>query len=154
MIGIATYEPRWGKDFARLNYEWIESYFTIERHDREILDDPQRWVIDAGGEIFMAVENGDGIGTVAMIPAGEGVLELTKMAVSPDHRGKGIGDMLMEAAISYARSTNTRTVFLETHHKLGPAIALYHKHGFIDVPRDPDSLYERADVRMEFTVDA
>src|SRR2546421_11202685 len=111
-LGIISFAPEWAGDFARLNYEWIEKYFAVERHDREILDDPQKWVIEPGGEIFMAVTDGCGVGTVALVPSGERVLELTKMAVSPAYQGRGIGGMLMEAAIDYAKARGSRTVFL------------------------------------------
>ena len=152
-VEIVPFAARWARDFARLNYEWIEKYFSVEQHDREILDDPQTWVIGPGGQIFMALADSQAVGTVAMIPAGEGTLELTKMAVSPAHQGQGIGDELMYAAMRYARNTGARKVFLETHHKLGPALGLYRKHGFVDVPPDPDSLYSRADVRMELAIE-
>jgi putative acetyltransferase len=151
-VSIVKFSPGYAPDFARLNYEWIEKYFAIEKHDRDILDDPQTWVMDPGGEILMALLNGEAVGTVALIPAGEGILELTKMAVSPSHHGHGIGDLLMQAAIDYARDAKARTIFLETHHSLAAAMSLYHKHGFVDTPPDPNSEYSRADVRMELVI--
>ena len=146
------FSPQRAGDFARLNYEWIEKYFSIERHDREILEDPQTWVIDPGGDILMALIDDEAVGTVALIPAGDGVLELTKMAVSPSHQGKHIGDLLMLSAVETARDLGANKIFLETHHSLTPAITLYHKHGFIDTPLDPNSEYSRADVRMELAL--
>ena|ERR1043166_3695655 len=153
-VEIVGFTPEWADDFARLNYEWIREYFSVEEHDREILDDPQTWVIDPGGEILMAVLDGTAVGTVALIPASDGLLELTKMAVSPAHQGLGIGDELMTAAIDHAKATGVKKIFLETHHKLAPALGLYRKHGFADTPTDPNSLYSRADVRMELAIAA
>lgn len=151
-ISIVSFSPELAGDFARLNYEWIEKFFTVEPHDRDILDDPQKWVIDPGGEILTAMYNGQAVGTVALIPAGDGVLELTKMAVSPVYQGRGLGDKLMAAAIEHAGRTGSTSIFLETHHKLAPAIALYHKYRFRDVPADPNSQYSRADVRMKLVI--
>ena len=151
-VSIVGFSPEMAVDFARLNYEWIEKFFSVEPHDREILDYPQRWVIDPGGEIFMAIVDEESAGTVALIPAGDSVLELTKMAVSPKFQGRGIGDELMKAAVGYGRLAGASMIFLETHHKLAPAIRLYRKHGFLDIPRDPNSLYSRADVRMELAL--
>jgi len=153
-VEIVEFEPRFAADFGRLNYEWIEKYFTVERHDREILDHPQEYVIERGGRIFMAVADGKAVGTVALIPADEGVLELTKMGVSPDFRGRGISNLLMQACIEHAVGTGTRTVFLESHRKLGPAIALYRKFGFEETPLDPNSEYARADIRMELAIES
>lgn len=148
-VEIVEFSDEWAEDFASLNYEWINEYFEAEEHDREILDDPKKFVIEPGGQIFMAIVSGLAAGTVALIPAGEGVLELTKMAVAPEFQGMGIGDKLMIRCIEYARSTGTRKVFLESHTKLAPALSLYRKHGFNEVPGDPNSLYARADIRME-----
>ena len=150
---ILDFSDEWASDFASLNYEWIEKYFAVEEHDREILDDPKTFVIDPGGQIFMAIVSGLAAGTVALIPSGEGTLELTKMAVSPEFQGMGVGDKLMLRCIHYARDRGTATVFLESHTKLQPALNLYRKHGFVEVPSDPNSLYSRADIRMELAID-
>ncbi len=151
-IELIDFDDEWADDFASLNYEWIEKYFSVEKHDREILDDPRKFVIAPGGRIFMAIVSGLAAGTVALIPAGDGVLELTKMAVAPEFRGMGIGNKLMERSIEYARSNGIQTVFLESHRSLQPALALYRKFGFVEVPTDPGSEYARADIRMELAI--
>jgi len=151
-VDIVDFADEWAEDFASLNYEWIEKYFVAEKHDREILDDPKKWVIDPDGQIFMAIVSGLAAGTVALIPAGEGILELTKMAVAPEFQGMGIGDKLMARCVEYAMEQGTKTVFLESHTSLQPALHLYRKHGFVEVPGDPNSLYSRADIRMELAI--
>ena len=151
-VDIVEFAEEWADDFASLNYEWIEEHFVAEQHDREILDDPATFVIGPGGQIFMAIVSGLAAGTVAMIPAGDGVLELTKMAVAPEFQGMGIGDKLMQRCIQYALEVGASKIFLESHTKLGPALSLYRKHGFVEVPGDPNSLYARADIRMELAI--
>ena len=151
-IEIVSFTDEWAGDFASLNYEWIEEYFAVEKHDKEVLDDPQTNVIEPGGEIYMAVVSGLAAGTVALIPAGEGILELTKMAVSPEFRGMGIGDALMAKCIEHARNSGVHTIWLESHTKLAPALGLYRKHGFVETPKDPNSLYSRADIRMQLAI--
>ena len=151
-VEIVDFTEEWAGDFASLNYEWIEKYFTVEKHDREILDDPQQFVVDPGGQIFMAIVSGLAAGTVAMIPSGEGVMELTKMAVAPEFQGMGIANHLMTACIAYAEANGTKVIFLESHRSLQPALALYRKHGFVETPIDPNSEYARADIRMELAI--
>lgn len=151
-VEIVEFAEEWAEDFASLNYEWIEKYFAVEKHDREILDDPQTYVIDPDGQIFMAIVSGLAAGTVAMIPSGEGVMELTKMAVAPEFQGMGIANHLMAACIKYAETNGTKVVFLESHRSLQPALALYRKFGFIETPIDPSSEYARADIRMELAI--
>jgi len=151
-IEIVEFTDAYAADFARLNYEWIEKYFAVERHDREILDNPRKWVIEPGGQIFMAVCDGVAAGTVALVPAGDGVLELTKMAVSPEFQGRGIANHLMQASIDHAAVTGIRLIFLESHRSLTPAIMLYRKFGFNETPMDPNTEYARADIRMDLVV--
>ncbi len=146
---IIEFSDEWAKDFAALNYDWIEKFFEVEKHDSEILDDPKTWVIDPGGQIFMAIADGKAAGTVAMIPASDGVLELTKMAVAPAFQGRGMGSKLIEACVEFAKSYGANSVFLESHTKLTAALMLYRKYDFTEVPGDPNSLYSRADIRMQ-----
>jgi GNAT superfamily N-acetyltransferase len=152
-VEIVEFRDEFADAFAGLNYPWIEKWFSIEKHDREILDNPKTFVINPGGQIFMAAIDGVAVGTVALIPSGDDVLELTKMAVHPDHQGKGISNLLMLASIAYARDRGIKTIFLESHRSLVPALALYRKFGFVETPTDPNSEYARADIRMELVLD-
>ena len=151
-VEIIDFSDEWAEDFAALNYEWIDKFFTAENHDREILDNPREFVIDLGGQIFMAKVAGLAAGTVAMIPSGDRAMELTKMAVSPEFQGMGIGDKLIGKCVEYAKEKAIQTIWLESHTKLAPALNLYRKHGFVEVPGDPNSLYSRADIRMELAI--
>lgn len=151
-VEIVEFSDEWAEDFAALNYEWIEKYFAVETHDREILDHPAKAVINPGGQIFMAIVSGLAAGTVALIPSGVGRLELTKMAVAPEFQGMGIAKRLMEISIAYAESNGTDIIFLESHRSLQPALALYRKFGFVETPTDPNSEYARADIRMELSL--
>jgi ribosomal protein S18 acetylase RimI-like enzyme len=102
-----------------------------------------------GGEIFFVVDDGAVHGTCALVPHGPGVFELAKMAVSPAARGRGYGEMLMRAAIAHARGAGARRLILVSNTRLVPAIRLYRKYGFRDVPLDPGVEYARADIQLE-----
>src|SRR5688572_30396163 len=99
---IIEFDERYSRQFADLNYQWIAETYGIEPHDRELLDNPAS-IMAAGGQIFFAVIDGEAAGTVALIPMGDNDLELTKMAVDPVFRGRGIGDQLMTACIDYSK---------------------------------------------------
>ena len=153
-VTIVSYDPAFDSAFAELNYGWIAEHFTIEPHDREILDHPKTQIIDTGGEVFFALDGGTVAGTVAMVRTNPKLFELTKMAVAPEFQGRGIANLLMESSIEYARSRGANTIFLETNSKLPAAISLYTKFGFRHTPLDPDSQYSRANVRMELALNA
>ena len=149
-VRIVDYAPRWREDFARLNLEWLERWFTVEPIDREVLGDPERHILSPGGHILFAIDEQDrAVGTVALKQESAGVFELTKMAVAPETRGSGVGRLLMEGAIDVFRRRSGRELFLESSSKLGPALALYESVGFRHYPAPrPGSHYARADIYM------
>ena len=141
--------------FRTLNEEWITQYFTLEPKDRETLNDPVNSILLKGGHIFMAYAAGEAVGCVALIPMRDGVYELSKMAVSPHLRGRGIGRRLLQHAIAEARSLGARSLFLGSNTRLKNAIHLYESVGFRHVKPEtlPPMPYSRADVFMEMPLD-
>ena len=151
-VEIIGFDDRYTVDFGRLNYEWIEKSYGVEQHDHEVLDYPRTSVIEPGGEIFFALENGVALGTVAMIPLNADSFELAKMAVAPEARGRGIGDLLMAACIEFARYSGAKSIILESNTKQEAAINLYRKFGFVEIALDPNSHFVRANIRMELAI--
>jgi putative acetyltransferase len=144
--------------FRTLNEEWITRFFTLEPTDIETLGDPDKVILRKGGHIFLARVAGEAEGTaaetvgcVALIPMGNHVYELSKMAVSPRLRGLGIGRALLEHAIAQAKLIGARSLFLGSSTKLQNAIHLYESVGFQHVPPEqlPPMHYARADVFMQ-----
>ncbi len=146
---ILYFDNTLAKDFANLNYEWLERYFVIEPHDTEMLENPKTYIIDKGGEILFAKTNNTIAGTVALIKISDNYFELAKMAVTEQFQGKQIGKLLLEAVITYAQEHEIKTLMLESNRTLKAALHLYQKFGFQEVPTDPNSPYDRADIKME-----
>ncbi len=149
-VRVVEFEPRWRSDFARLNIEWIERWFSVEPADRELLDDPEGHVLASGGQVLFAIDESErAVGTVALVRLEDGRVELTKMAVEPEVRGLGVGRLLMAAALESFQQMRSPTLFLETNTKLAAAIKLYESVGFRHQPTlRPDSHHDRADVYM------
>ena len=135
--------------FEQLNREWIESYFTLEPADREILGDPREKIVAAGGEVFFVLEEGVVKGTCAIIRHSAEEYEIAKMAVAAGARRRGLGGLLMEACIVFARRAGAHRVSIVSNTVLEPALRLYRKHGFLQVPLAKDPRYERANIRLE-----
>jgi putative acetyltransferase len=137
--------------FRMLNEEWIMRYFTLEPKDRETLNDPENTILRKGGHIFIAHADGVPVGCVALIPIGDGVYELSKMAVSPLLQGRGIGRRVLEYAIAQARLIGATSLFLGSNSRLRSAVHLYESVGFRHVPPEtmPPMPYSRANVFME-----
>ncbi len=137
--------------FRTLNEEWITRYFTLEKMDRETLGDPENRILRKGGHIFMVYLNHQAVGCVALIPLANGVYELSKMAVSPELRGLGIGRRLLQHAITQAKRIGAKSLFLGSNAKLTNAVHLYESVGFrhVDPENIPPMPYTRANVFME-----
>jgi GNAT superfamily N-acetyltransferase len=68
------------------------------------------------------------------------------MAVNQKLHGKKIGRTLAEAAIAKCRTKGAASIILYSNTKLIPAIALYRKLGFAEVPVDGPC--KRSDIKM------
>ncbi|RYZ83421.1 MAG: N-acetyltransferase [Proteobacteria bacterium] len=148
-IRTTRYQSKYLSDFIELNRQWITTYFAIEAMDIAQLEDAQKIILDVGGEIFFVLEDQRVLGTCAMVPHGPGCYELAKMAVHPAARGRGLGDVLMQLCISWARGKTAESIILLSNTILEPAIALYHKHGFQTTHLGPHPDYARCNIQME-----
>nr|AIA16426.1 Acetyltransferase (GNAT) family [uncultured bacterium] len=148
-IEIVNFSSELRTHFERLNRGWIERQFEMEPLDYLLLQNPETEIIEKGGAVLFAVASrGEVVGTAALKNEGEGVYELSKMAVDEESRGLGIGKALGLAALDRVRKMGAVKVILYTNSALEPAINLYRKLGFIDVPVTEKG-YTRADVKME-----
>lgn len=148
-LKIVPFEKKYKKAFYDLNIEWLETYFYVEDFDKEVLGNPEKYIIDRDGHIFFAVVENKVLGTVALMKAEDGVFELTKMAVLPKERGKKIGQHLMQYCIDFGKLHAMKKLFLYSNTKLENAIYIYRKWGFKEIPVEANSPYERSNIKME-----
>ena len=148
---IIPWEDCFAQDFIDLSVEWLEKYVRVEPADEALLYHPHEAILDKGGMIFFANDGTKNVGTVTMMKQEDGVYELAKLAVTENCKGRRIGDKLMRAALDFAKENHAKKVILFTNNGLGPAIHLYHKYGFTDVPL-VDNEYEESDMKMELSM--
>lgn len=149
-IEIINYEKIYALSFYELNIEWLKTFFYVEPYDEEVLSKPETYIINKGGHIFFAKLNDNIVGTVALMPTETtGIFELTKMAVSPEHRGYKIGQQLMQHCIDFAKSKQLDGLMLYSNTKLENAIYIYRKYSFVEIPVEANSPYNRSNIKME-----
>jgi len=146
---IVPYQPQYKEAFKALNEEWISTYFEMEEADYRALDNPEEYILDKGGQILIALYQGEPVGVCALIKmnGSDYDFEMAKMAVSPKAQGKSIGWLLGQAVISTARKSGASTIYLESNTMLKPAINLYYKMGFKKVAGLP-APYKRCSIQM------
>lgn len=145
---IIPYSPHLREEIKILNLEWLKKYFKVEPKDEKMLSNPQGEIIDKGGMIFYAKYDNKIVGTVTLLKIDEATYELSKMAVTDKVQGLGIGNKLLEHCFEIAKQKGIKKLLLYSNRKLLPAIYLYKKFGFKEVPLE-DGIYERADIKME-----
>lgn len=80
---------------------------------------------------------------VGALVADGNTVELISMWVAPFARGRGVGDALIGAIVSWAESRHAERVTLDVRNDNEHAIRAYARHGFIDsgpVSRIPDGV--------------
>jgi GNAT superfamily N-acetyltransferase len=114
------YHRHWGFDYFFEAKVATEMARFLERFD------PARdglWVAVADDRIIGAVAiNGQDADTVGA--------RLRWLIVAPEHRGRGIGKVLMREAVAFCRHARFRRVWLTTFAGLDAARCLYEREGF------------------------
>lgn len=81
--------------------------------------------------IWIAESGGKPIGVIAIVWIDDSTAQLRWFLVEPMMRGRGVGHLLMEAAIVFCRDKKYKHVFLWTVSNLHSARHLYGKYGFV-----------------------
>lgn len=148
-LKFIEFQKEYAQDFYQLNIEWLEKYFYVEDYDREVLSKPDAYIISKGGYIIFVLADNKVVGTAALINRDDEGFELSKMAVTEGYQGLKIGKKLIYACIYKAIELGTHRLFLDSNTKLAPAINLYNRVGFKEIPVPEDTPYERCNIRME-----
>lgn len=104
-----------------------------------------------GGALFVA-DDGEVRGYVDVTEsAWNQVAYINNLAVAPAFRRKGVGALLMHAALDWGREKKLRAAMLDTSTKDHPAISFYQKHGFMLCGFN-DMLYPNRDIALLFAL--
>ncbi|WP_341835573.1 GNAT family N-acetyltransferase [Chitinophaga pollutisoli] len=146
-IRILGWHPDYQPHFERLNKAWISKFFKLEPVDYAVLEHPYEHIIATGGDIIFVAISNQIVGTVAYRPESDDTVEMTKMAVDENFQGRKLGWALGKAIVERAAEKGFAKMVLYSSRKLAPAINMYHKLGFEEVPVG-EVEYERCDIKM------
>lgn len=84
------------------------------------------------GNFWLAFDDQELVGTIALKDIGQQQAALRKMFVKADHRGHEhqVGKRLLETLIAWCETKNLREIYLGTTEKFLAAHRFYEKHGF------------------------
>ena len=140
------------RPFAEADEERLISWFATRDELRLFAGDSLRWPLDR--RQLALIRKDPGVTAWTAIAAAEadpevivGHIELTRLpdrgwcrlarvAIAPEHRGRGFGFALVNAALDQARAVGARGVDLRVYESNSVARATYRAAGFTDIGRD------------------
>ncbi|MBQ9221507.1 GNAT family N-acetyltransferase [Succinivibrio sp.] len=114
---IKEYYHRLGRD---LSFQNIEAE----------LDDPAVRYSPPQGELLVALENDEVLGMVAYHRLTSKRCEMKRLYLTPNARGRHLGERLVETIIEHAKASGYEEMVLDTIKPLKAAVSLYRKYGF------------------------
>jgi putative acetyltransferase len=125
-----------------------ERGLPTDAHTDADLEDLYSHYLAAGGDFrVLTTEAGEIVGSIGLKPVDKRTIELRKMYLRPEHRGRRHGRRMLEWAITRSRELGYKRITLETAAVLKEAIALYTSHGF--KPYDGEKCSSRCDQTYE-----
>ncbi|MDE7209045.1 MAG: ribosomal protein S18-alanine N-acetyltransferase, partial [Clostridia bacterium] len=124
-------------DMDNLRFQDLSGIFCNQVFDIERASISEPWTLnqicelisDSSAVVRIGVIDGEVICYYSFYDiCGEG--NINNLAVKEDHRGKGVGSLLIEDMLNVAKEKNLMALTLEVNEKNCAAISLYNKFGF------------------------
>lgn len=144
---IVFYQKKYRQAFIDLNLAWLNKYFSVEPQDIRMLEGVEE-LLGGGAGVYFAVEEGRAIAACMVVSRGKGVWEICKLATDEKFQGRGAGSAVLGACMDYAAARGAKKLFIVSNRILAPAIRLYLKAGFREVPVEHME-YQRVDIQLE-----
>ena len=144
---LIEFSVQYSEAFKELNLEWIEEYFEPEKIDLELLADPQKYFIDAGGAILLVKTDDLIIGCCGLLKHSDKTYEISKMSVTPSFQGLGLGRAMLIEIVKIAKGLGAERIGIISNTILASAIGLYKSIGFVEIPLTSDA-YARGNISL------
>ncbi len=143
---IVQFKPEYRDQVIKLidqSLKWLK----VIPESEEVIDDEDLFriheVYSGRGNFWVAVKNGEVVGTVGIRDMGGDQAKLNRMFVNSDFHGLGIGQKLIEVALDYAKAQEFKEVILNTHELMTRAHRFYEKNGFRQTGKEGDKFNYR-----------
>ena len=142
MIQIVIHSESLGDRVVELilTIQRVEFGFDIRAEDQSDLLDVANFYQSGAGGFWVALCDGEVVGTIALRDIGNNQGALRKMFVKATHRGRehAVAARLLEHLVRSATRANANELYLGTTERFVAAHRFYEKNGFVQVA--PESL--------------
>lgn len=131
MYKIKKFENRYNEEVNNFIISVFVDEFGFEERRKELEEQDNYEYIQNGGGLWIALDDEDNIiGTIGLKKHNDNDVELKKLYVRKDYRGKGVSKELYNIMLEESKKDNFNRIFLGTYDKLETAINFYLKRGF------------------------
>lgn len=124
-LGDAGYVAQLHGDFYKKNYQFDKAF------DFYVLEPLTKFIYNpTGSQLWIAEINGERAGSIAIIKENNKTAQLRWFILEEKTQGLGIGNKLLETAMTFAQNKKYEHIYLWTVSLLKPARHLYKKFGF------------------------
>lgn len=121
-----------------LNIQQNEFNVPISIKDQPDLNQIETYYQTKKGNFWLALENKNVIGTIALLDIDHQNAVIRKMFVHRDFRGPKhrVGQLLMNILLAHSSRNQIHTIFLGTTEKMFAAHRFYEKNGFMSINKE------------------
>lgn len=134
MIEIVPFAPQHEEDVGSLivSIQRDEFQIPITLEDQPDVQDIPAFYQQGAGNFWVAVSEGEVVGTVALLDLGNHQGALRKMFVHASYRGpkQGVSARLLATLLEWSRARDVNEVYLGTTEKFLAAHRFYERNGF------------------------
>ena len=139
MIEIVQFAPQHAQGIVKLilPIQQDEFQIPITLDDQPDLEDISGFYQQGIGNFWVALNDHEVVGTVALIDIGNKQAALRKMFVAASYRGTEhqVAKQLLENLFRWCQTRGVRDIYLGTNAKLLAAHRFYEKNGFSEISR-------------------
>jgi N-acetylglutamate synthase-like GNAT family acetyltransferase len=136
-----------------LTIQQVEFGFKIRAEDQPDLRGVEDFYQTGSGGFWVALADGNPVGTIALRDIGEGQGALRKMFVKAAYRGRvhAVAESLLRTLLKSAKAGGMDEIFLGTTEKFLAAHRFYEKHGFVQIlPTELPAAFPRMSLDTRF----
>ncbi|MDR2976311.1 MAG: GNAT family N-acetyltransferase [Streptococcaceae bacterium] len=139
-IDIREYDEAYKNQVIDLILEIQQQEFSIpiSREDQPDLENIENFYQTGNGNFWIALRDGEVVGTVALKDIGNHQAALRKMFVKASYRGKAsnAAQMLLQCLLDWAEKHEFTTIYLGTTAQFLAAHRFYEKNGFVQIAKE------------------